>query len=205
MKKTTSKIVQNLPVQLCVLSRRVENVSHITSHIRRHTCEHRHQGSSHVSRRPSLNHTGVEMSAVVWGIVGGVLLVSTLCGLWYSRCSENERRRREEGLPTTWHPSLTGSYDPRGPRHAEFGPPPVQAALATRRPTLPHPTPRTPTIRPTRLAPPASPRPTARRGARLRPHLRRRWRPAAAAAAAGASRSPAATATRRTRKSRWTR
>ena len=113
-------------------------MSHITSHIRRHTCEHRHQGSSHVSRRPSLNHTGVEMSAVVWGIVGGVLLVSTLCGLWYSRCSENERRRREEGLPTTWHPSLTGSYDPRGPRHAEFGPPPVQAPMYAPYPPQPH-------------------------------------------------------------------
>ncbi|EOD19654.1 hypothetical protein EMIHUDRAFT_369449, partial [Emiliania huxleyi CCMP1516] len=71
------------------------------------------------------------------------------------------------------------------------GPPPVQAALATRRPTSPHPTP-----------PAARSRPTTRRGARLRPHLRRRRRPAAGA---GASRSPAAAARRRTRTSRWTR
>ena len=78
------------------------------------------------------------MSAVVWGIVLGVVAASALCGLWYARCSEKERQRREEGLPTNWHPSLTGSYDPRGPRHADFGPPPVQQPMYAPYPPQPY-------------------------------------------------------------------
>ena len=31
------------------------------------------------------------MSAVVWGIVLGVVAASALCGLWYARCSEREQ------------------------------------------------------------------------------------------------------------------
>ncbi len=68
----------------------------------------------------------------------GVVAASALCGLWYARCSEKERQRREEGLPTNWHPSLTGSYDPRGPRHADFGPPPVQQPMYAPYPPQPY-------------------------------------------------------------------